>query len=160
MKLSGWIFLALSSLLPLFAIAQGLSPDSGLLITRVNSEQWQIRLIAGTADRQFSGIVESDLPIKAVMSTGVESTDSAKLLTPTSLGAILAVRPGGVDGVKFSASADAKLCLRDTGSSNVRMFRGTSLADAVPVKAPVALSSADACGDAVGPAPVRLSRVG
>ena len=88
MKLSGLMFLALSSLLPPFAMAQSLPPDSGLLITRVNSEQWQIRLIAGTANQQFSGIVESDLPITAVLSTGLESTDSAKLLTPTSLGAI------------------------------------------------------------------------
>ncbi len=151
MKLSASMVLALGSLLAPFAMAQSLPPDSGLLITRVNSEQWQIRLIAGTASQQFSGVVESDVPITAVLSTRLESTDSAKLLTPTSLGAIFAVRPGGVDGVSFSASADAKLCLRDTGSSNVHMYRGNSLADAVPVTAPVALSSADACGDAIAP---------
>jgi hypothetical protein len=149
MKLSGLVFIALSSLLAPFAMAQKLPPDSGLLITRVNSEQWQIRLIAGTTGQQFSGVVESDVPITAVRSTGLESTDSTKLLTPTSLGAIFKVRPGGVDGVKFTASADAKLCLRDAGSSNVHLYRGNSLADAVSVTAPVALSSADACGDAI-----------
>jgi hypothetical protein len=151
MKLSALLFLALSSLLLPIAMAHSLPPQSGLLITRVNSEQWQIRLIAGTASQQFSGVVQSDLPITAVMSTGLGSTDGAKLLTPTSLGAIFAGRPGGADGVSFSASANAKLCLRDTGSSNVHMYRGNSLVDAVPVTAPVALSSADACGDAIAP---------
>ena len=88
MKLSGLMFLVLSSLLLPFASAQSLPPDSGLLITRINSEQWQIRLIAGAASQQFSGIVESDLPITAVRSMKSGSTDSAKLLTSTSLGAI------------------------------------------------------------------------
>jgi hypothetical protein len=151
MKLSGWLFLALSSLLLPCAMAQALPPDSGLLITRVNSEQWQIRLIAGTAAQRFSGVVESDLPITGVRSTGSETTSSAKLLTSTSLGAIFEVRPGAVDGVKFSAGADAKLCLRDTGSSSVRMYRGDNLVDAIPVTAPVALSSTDACGDVLAP---------
>jgi hypothetical protein len=158
MKLSGLIFLALSSLLPPFAMAQSLTPDSGLLITRINSEQWQIRLIAGAASQQFSGIVESDLPITAVRGTSSGSTDSAKLLTSTSLGAIFAVGPGGVDGVRFSASADAKLCLRDAGSSNVHIYLGTSLVDAVPVSAPVALGSIDACGDAIAPVAAASAR--
>jgi len=151
MKLPGLIALALGSLLAPFAMAQGLPPDSGLLITRINSEQWQIRLIAGATGQQFSGVVESDLPITAVVSAGLESKDSAQLLTPTMLGTIFAVRPGGVDGVTFSAAVSAKLCLRDTGSSNVHIYLGNSLADAVPVSAPVALSSADACGDAIAP---------
>ena len=151
MKLSGLMFLVLSTLLLPFATAQSLAPDSGLLITHINSEQWQIRLIAGAASQQFSGVVESDLPITAVRSTRLGRTDSAKLLTSTSLGAILAAQPGSVDGVTFSASADSKLCLRDAGSSGVRMYLGTSLADAVPLSAPVALSSTDACGDAVAP---------
>ena len=69
MKLSGLVFLILSSLLLPFATAQGLPPDSGLLITRINSEQWQIRLIAGATNQQFRGVVESDLPITAVRST-------------------------------------------------------------------------------------------
>jgi hypothetical protein len=151
MKLSGLMFLVLSPLLLPFASAQSLPPDSGLLITRINSEQWQISLIAGATSQQFSGVVESDLPITAVRSTRLGSAVSAKLLTSTSLGANLSVPAGGVDGVVFSASADAKLCLRDAGSSGVHMYVGTSLANAVPVTAPAALSSIDACGDALSP---------
>jgi hypothetical protein len=151
MKLPGLIVLALGSLLAPLAMAQAPSPDSGLLITRINSEQWQIRLIAGATGQQFSGVVESDLPITGVRSAGLEGADSAKLLTPTSLGAIFRVAPGGVDAVTFSASVNAKLCLRDAGSSNVHIYRGNSLSDAVPVSAPVALSSVDACGDAIAP---------
>ena len=151
MKLSGLVFLILSCLLLPFATAQRLPPDSGLLITRINSEQWQIRLIAGATNQQFSGVVESDLRITAVRSTSSGSSASAKQLTSASLGANLSVQAGGVDRVSFSASADAKLCLRDAGSSGVHMYRGTSLPEAVPVTAPAALSSIDACGDAVAP---------
>ncbi len=151
MKLSGLIALALIALVSPFAMAQSVPPASGLLITRINSEQWQIKLIAGTAGQRFSGIVESDLPITAVRGTRSEATDSAKLLSATALGTILDAGPGGADGVTFSAKPDAKLCLRDTGSSNVRMYMGTSLADAVPITAPAALGSMDACGDAVAP---------
>jgi hypothetical protein len=151
MKLLGLMFLVLSSLLQTFAMAQGLPPNSGLLITHVNSEQWQIRLIAGTTRQQFSGVVESDVPITGVLTTRLDSTESARLLTATSLGAIFSAEPGGVDGVKFSASAGAKLCLRDAGSTGVHLYLGNSLADAVPVTAPLALSSADACGDAIAP---------
>ena len=73
MKLSGLTLLALCSLPSAFGLAQGLPPDSGLLITRVNSEQWRIRLIAGPTDQQFSGIVESNLPIKSVRGSPLAS---------------------------------------------------------------------------------------
>ena len=151
MKFSGLMFLILSSVLAPVVMAQSAAPDSGLLITRVNSEQWQIRLIAGTSAQQFSGVMESNLPISAVGSVKLASVASAKLLTPTSLGATLAASPGGVDGVNFSVSADAKLCLRDAGSSGVHIYLGDSLVDALPVTAPVALTSADACGDKTSP---------
>jgi hypothetical protein len=149
MNLSRSMFLALGSLLALSAMAQSIAPDNGLLITRLSSAQWQIQLIAGSTSERFSGVVESDLPITASQSFGLESTDSAKMLTPTKLGATFTVQPGGVGGVKFTASPDAKLCLRDTGSSGVQIYRGNSLGDAVPVKTPAALTSIDACGDAV-----------
>jgi hypothetical protein len=151
MRLPGSIVLVLGALLAPFAMAQSLPPDSGLLITRVNSEQWQIHLVAGATGQQFSGVVESDLPITALRGSNLERADSAKLLTPTTLGATFAVAPGGVDGVSFTVSVNAKLCLRDAGSSNVHIYRGNSLADAVPVSAPVSLSSVDACGDAIAP---------
>ena len=152
MKNSMWMLLTLNCLLVPFAMAQTAPPDGGLLITRVNSEQWQFRLIAGSTRQQFSGIVESDLPLTAVQGVRLESsTDSVKLSTPTSLGASLAVWPGGVDGMNFSTGAGAKLCLRDTGSSGVHIFLGTSLTGAVQVTAPVALAGVDACGTATQP---------
>src|SRR5579862_3167976 len=153
MKISGLKLAAVSFFLLPCAMAYSKSPASGLLITRVNSEQWQIRLIAGSASEQFSGVVESDMPITGVRGTGLESTDSARLLTATSLGTIFSVVPGGVDGVRFSAKPGAKLCLRDAGSTGVHIYLGDSLADAVPVTAPAALTSVDACGDALAPVP-------
>jgi hypothetical protein len=151
MKLPALLILALSCVPLSSALAQSPPADGGLLITRVNSDQWKIRLIAGASERRFSGIVESNMPIAGLSSTGSDRNDGVKLLTPNSLGAILSVGPGGVDGATFTAPADAKLCLRDAGSSNVRMYLGNSLADAVPVTAPVALGSVDACGDALAP---------
>lgn len=148
MKLSRLMLAATALVVAPLAMAASTPPDSGLLITRTNSQQWEIRLISGSQAEQFSGIIESDLPFSAVSPVKLESTDSAKLLTATSLGANLATGPGGIDGVNFSVSADAKLCIRDTGSSGVHIYLGDSLADAIPVTAPVALTSADACGGA------------
>ena len=151
MKFSTLMFLALSSVVAPLAMAQSTPPDGGLLITRVNSEQWQIRLISGTTAQQFSGVMQSNMPITALSTIELESVDSAKLLTPASLGVTFAAWPGGVDGVDFTVSADAKLCLRDTGGSGVHIYLGDSLADALPVTASVALTSADACGDTTPP---------
>ena len=115
------------------------APRNGLLITHVNSRQWQLRLIAGSAAQQFSGMVESSTPNTAVSSVGVqlESADSAKLLSPTTLSTTLGAWPGGFDGVDFSVSADTKLCLRNSGRSAVQIYLGDRLANVVPVNAPV-----------------------
>jgi hypothetical protein len=151
MRISGLVLLMIGSWAAPFATAQNVSSADGLLITRVNSEQWQIRLIANTTNLQFSGVVESDLPITDVRGLNRQSTESAKLLTPNSLGALVTASAGGIDGLTFSASADAKLCLRDAGGSGARIYLGNSLAEAVPVAAPVALTAVDACGDASAP---------
>jgi len=148
MKLSQLMLAATTLVVAPLAMAASAPPDSGLLITRTNSQQWEIRLISGSQAEQFSGVIDSDLPFSAVSPVKLESKDSAKLLTATSLGTTLATVPGGVDGVNFSVSADAKLCLRDTGSSGVHIYLGDTLAGAIPVTAPVALTSVDACGDA------------
>ena len=154
MKFSTLIVFTLSSILAPFVIAQAATaPTSGLLITHVNSQQWQIRLISGTDQQRFSGVMESDNPITNVQGYALESGDVAQLLTPNSLGATFATWPGGTDGVDFTVGAGAKLCLRDTGSSGVQMYLGDSLVDAIPVTAPVALTSSDACGATTGPPP-------
>ena len=147
MKYRARFALLLASALSPLAMAQSTPPDSGLLITRINSEQWEIRLIAGGSAQQFSGVMESNMPISGVVGVKLENPDSAKLLSPNSLGTSLASWPGGFDGVNFSVSADAKLCLRDTGGSGVHIYLGDSLVDAIEVTAPLALTSADACGD-------------
>ena len=136
------------ALVSLAASAGGAPPDGGLLIARSNSQQWQLRLIAGSTAGQFSGIVESDRPFSAVKGVGLGASDSVQLQSPTVLGATLASRPGSVDGVNFSVDANARLCLRDTGSSGVRIYRGDNLATATLVTAPLALTSVDSCGDA------------
>jgi hypothetical protein len=150
MKFSTLIFLTFSSVLAPFAMAGSAPPTGGLLITQVNSQQWQIRLISGTAMRSFSGVANSDMPITAVQGVQLESNDSATLLTATSLGATFATWPGGTDGVNFTVGAGAKLCLQATGGTGVNMYLGSSLANAVPVTAPVALAGTNACGSSSG----------
>jgi hypothetical protein len=142
-----------------FAQAASTVPTSGLLITRVNSQQWEIRLVGGATAEQFSGTFESDLPFSSVTGVKLENPDSAKLLTATTLGTTLAVRPGGTDGVNFTVSADAKLCLRDAGSSGVQLYLGDAFDGAVPVSAPVPLTSFDSCGS-VAPDPLALATGG
>jgi hypothetical protein len=153
MKLSKLMFLALSSVLGPCAMAASAPPTSGLLITHVNSQQWQIRLISDTAVERFSGVVDSSLPITAVHGLQLEADDSAKLLTPTSLGAALGAWPGRSDGVSFTVGTNAKLCLRDTGSSGVHIYLGDSLQDAIAVTAPAALAGANPCDTTTEPPP-------
>jgi hypothetical protein len=148
MNFSRMMFLALASVLSPFAMAASTAPDSGLLITRVNSQQWQVRLIAGDSAQQFSGVLESNVPFERAVSTHQTQSDSARMLTSNSLGTTLTAQAGGSDGVDFTVSPDAKLCLRDSGSTDVHIYLGDNLADAIAVKAPVALTSIDACGDA------------
>jgi hypothetical protein len=123
--------------------------ENGLLISRTNSEQWQIKLISSTEQQQFSGVIESTVPFDSARGVEVEKQDSAALVTATTLNTSLAAWPGHSDGLEFEVPLDANLCLRDTGSSGVKIFVGTSLADAIEVSAPVALSGSDACGDGV-----------
>lgn len=151
MRLSRLTLLLVACAAAPWTMAQTATPTSGVLITRTNSEQWEIRLISGdTQGERFSGVIESDLPFTAMTGVALEGNDSAKLLTPTSIGITLSTRPRHFDGVNFSVSADAKLCVRDTGSSGVHLYLGDSFGSAVPVTAPVALTSADACGVIAG----------
>ncbi len=147
MKLFRLMVLSLATVASPFVMAASTPPDSGVLITRLNNQQWQIRLIGGSSAERFSGVVDSNMPFSKVGGVNAASADSAKLMTSTSLGTTLNVQAGGVDGVDFSVSPDSALCLRDTGSSGVHIYLGDSLDDAIPVTAPVALTSADACGD-------------
>jgi len=150
MKFPRLILAAVALVTAPLAMAATTPPDSGLLITRTNSQQWEIRLMSGSQGQQFSGVIESDLPFTAVSRMKLEATDSATLTTPTTLAVNLAIRPGGLDGVDFSVSANAKLCIRDSGGAAVPLYLGDSIATGVPVTAPLALTSADACG-AVAP---------
>jgi hypothetical protein len=153
MKVSTLMVLALSFVLAPFAMAASAPPTGGLLITHLNNQQWQISLISGATMRRFSGVMDSNLPITGVQTLKLESGDSAKLLTPTSLGATFATWPGGTDTVNFTVGAGATLCLRDTGSTGVQYYLGDTLQDAVPVKAPVALAGSNACGATPPPPP-------
>jgi hypothetical protein len=146
MKLSRLLLATVACATAPWAMAQSVAPDSGVLITHVNSQQWEVRLISGSQFEQFSGVFDSDQPITAVKGFSLESKDSVKLLTSTSLGITFSTAAGNVDGATFTIGANASLCLRDTGSSGVHYYLGDSLLDAIPVTAPVALSGADACG--------------
>jgi hypothetical protein len=153
MKISTLMVLILGFVLAPVAMAASTAPTSGLLITHVNSQQWQIRLISGTSPQRFSGVMDSNLAITGVQTVRLESADSAKLLTPTSLGATFAAWPGGSDGVNFTVSSGATLCLRDTGSTGVKMYLGDSLQSAVAVTAPIALAGTNACSTITPPPP-------
>src|SRR6478736_5964055 len=137
MKISTLMVLILCFALAPLAMAAGTPPTSGLLITHVNSQQWQVQLFSGSTAQRFSGVMDSNMQITGVQTVRLESKDSAKLLTPTSLGATFAAWPGGSDGVSFTVSAGATLCLRDTGSTGVKMYLGDSLQSATAVNAPV-----------------------
>ena len=141
-------FLLLATLAAPLASAATTAPDNGLLISRTTSQTWQVRLVSGTQPQQFSGVVDSSIAFTSATSVQLEGADAATLTLPNQLSLTLATWKGGSDAANFTVSGDADLCLRDTGSSGVKIYLGTTLADAIPVTAPVALQGANACGDA------------
>jgi hypothetical protein len=149
MKISTLTALFVVPFLASLALADSGPQPAALLITHLSSQQWQLRLIGGGSGERFSGVVESSAPFLSVNSASPRDFSNAKLWSSTSLGATLTPGAGGSDRVSFAVGSDAQLCLRDTGSSGVRMYLGDRLQGAIPVSAPVALTSADACGTAV-----------
>lgn len=149
MKISGLIMSGAASLISTLALAASTPSDGALLITQLNSQQWELRLIRGSSGQRFNGVIESSAPFSAIGALPARDSDSVKLWSPTTLGANLSAGIGGVDHLEFSVSNAAQLCLRDTGSSGIQIYRGDRLAGAIPVRAPVALSGGEACGDAL-----------
>ena len=140
MKLSRPAMSIVAMLLTSLAMAGSVPSQSALLITRLNSQQWQLRLIQGRDGQRFNGVIESSTPFASVSGLQPQVSDNVKLWSPTTLGANLSSGPGGADRLDFSVSNDAQLCLRDTGSSGIQMYRGDRLQGAIPVTAPVALT--------------------
>ena len=90
MKLSRLLLAAAACMVAPWAVAQSVAPPSGVLITHVNSQQWQVRLISGSTAQRFSGVLQASTPITGVKAVLLEGTDSAKLLTATSRASFLA----------------------------------------------------------------------
>ncbi len=149
MKLSRPITAILASFVTSLACGASASPDGALLITQLNSQQWELRLMQGSSGQRFNGVIESSAPFASVSGLEPRGSENVKLWSPSSLGANLSSESGGVDHLNFTVSKDAQLCLRDTGSSGIQLYRGDRLQGAIPVTAPLALTGADACGDAL-----------
>jgi hypothetical protein len=146
MKVSASLVAIVVSVLAPLAVARAATPTSGLLVTQVSSQQWQVRLVSSTSVQRFSGTIQSSQPITGLQAYKLEATDSVSLQSATTLGATLAAWPGGTDGFNFTTAAGAKLCLRDTSGGGVPVYLGASLTSAVAATAPVAIGGTDACG--------------
>jgi hypothetical protein len=118
-------------------------PDGGLLVTHVNSEQWEVTLVGGSASREFTGSVTSSMPFYSSSGAYLESSDVVTQTSTSTLNMTLDVAAGRTDIARFSVSMGAALCLRGSGTP---IYIGESLDDATPVSAPVALHGVDACG--------------
>jgi hypothetical protein len=137
-----------AALIALFALAAPAAhaatvPDGGLLVTRVNSEQWEITLVGGSTPKQFTGNVTSSVPFYSSSGVNIESTDLFTQTSTSNLSMTLNVASGRTDIARFSVSMNANLCLKGSGAP---IYVGESLDDATPVSAPVALHGVDACG--------------
>ena len=118
-------------------------PDGGLLVTRLNTEQWEITLIGGDSRREFSGSLTSSVPFYSSSGVHLESSDLVTLTSTSVLTMKLEAGAGRQDVARFSVSMKAKLCLRGSGTP---IYVGESLREATRVSAPVALNGVDACG--------------
>ena len=128
-----------------------------VLITRLSTEQWQLKATGGTQYAQLSSVIESSAPYYSLTRVSLESNDVARLATTKQIALTLNVYQGGSDTVTFTVPATATVCLRDTGSTNIKLYRGTTLATATAVTAPVSLQGTNACGGTNSP-PVTSNR--
>lgn len=119
------------------------APDGGLLVTHVNSEQWELQFIAGSQARQFTGTVDSSQPFYSSSGGSLEGSDVVAQASPSQLRMALTVEGGRKDVVRFSVPPDAALCLQGSGAP---IYVGDTLEDAVAVQAPASLHGIDACG--------------
>jgi hypothetical protein len=127
--------------------------NGSVLITRLSTEKWQVTVTGGSQRAQLSSVIESSVPYYNLTRVQLESDDTARLATSKQVALALNVYPGGVDTVTFTLPASATLCLRDTGSTNVKTYRGTQLATATLVAAPISLLGTDACDGTITPPP-------
>ena len=105
------------------AVRAATVPDGGLLVTQVNSEQWEITLVGGSASREFSGSVTSSTPFYSSSGAGLESSDVVTQTSTATLNMTLDVAAGRVDTARFSVSVDASLCLRGSGTPTIATAR-------------------------------------
>ena len=137
-----------AALIALFALAPSAAhsetvPDGGLLVTRVNSEQWEITLIGGSTPKQFTGSLTSSVPFYSSSGARLESSDLVTQNSTSMLTMTLDVASGRTDIARFSVAMNANLCLMGSGAP---IYVGESLDEATPVSAPAALHGLDACG--------------
>ncbi len=129
-----------------------------MLVTRLTTEKWQVQLTGGTQPSRLSAVIQSSVPFYTLTAVALEPEDAARLATSTQVALSLNAYSGGADAVTFTVPANATLCLRDTGSTNVKMYRGTTLAGATAISSPVALVGTNACGTTTTPVPVTSPR--
>src|SRR6478735_3260819 len=98
------------------AVQAATVPDGGLLVTRVNSEQWEITLVGGSASREFAGTVTSSMPFFSSSGAYLESSDVVTATSTATLSMTLSVAAGRTDLARFSVSMDSSLCLRGSGT--------------------------------------------
>ncbi len=131
------------------------APASGVLVSRVDSERWSLRVIAGSQPVAWRGVVEASAAFYTASGARLESGDSVTLVAPDRLEATLRAWPGGSDEVRFSIASTASLCLRIGEAAGLDVYMGDTLADAVRVTTPASLQGKDACGTAINEATVQ-----
>jgi hypothetical protein len=152
---------ALATLLFASALAptvNAATTNGSVLITRLSTEKWQVQMTGGAQFARLSGVIESSVPYYNLTRISLESTDTARLATSNQIALTLNVAPGGSDVLTFTVPGTATLCLRDTGSTNTKIYRGTTLATATLVSSPVSLQGSSACGGGTTPPPVTGNR--
>ncbi len=139
--------------------ADAAAVDSGLLVTQVTGSKWQVRLIAGpTTPQVFGGVVTATSGVNSFSPIKLESTDVVRIAADKSLVIEFDAAVNSLDGAYFWTPATSQICLKSTGGTPVRVFIGTTLADAVEASFPVSLQGEDPCGTAAPKGPYQTAR--
>ena len=118
------------------------STDDGLQITRLSAQDWQVRLVSTNNAFQFEGTFDATQNFSWYQPVALETSDSVNYTGQDVLNVSFATWPGGSDGVNFSLSDLAGICLRESSGSGVPVYLNN-----MPVSFPVDLTGSGACSD-------------
>ena len=116
------------------------SSVEGLQITQLSAQDWQVRQVSVDNSYQFDGTFKATQNFSSYQPVSLENSDSAGYSGQNVLNVAMTTWPGGTDGLNFSISGSAGICLSESGNSGIPVYLNNT-----QVSLPLDLTGSGAC---------------